>query len=207
MAHFTPVLETQSLVVTPDLLPISDEFHLLISSKDHRHAFASSPDLNGELTLIVEELESRLGPIILIEHGGVDGQGANGRASVQSIDHRHIHVLPAYRDLLPVLSAKLSDLALLHELIEIADSSPLAVAQLTELATRRVGYIYAHSAKEGMALIAPDKQGDLPSQLSQRTLAPLLGKQTVNWKELPEDVSLQAISAERIQVTIERCQI
>lgn len=209
LVHSKPLWRTENLVVTTDLLPISDDFHLLITTPEHLHAFATTPSLDPELASLLKIMQDKLGPLLLIEHGGVDGEShlVKKRSGVQSIYHRHIHVLPAQDNLLQIISEALDKANILYTLINTNASTPLSIAQLIELGEQKTSYLFAHSLSHRQAILAPDEHNSFPSQISQRALAPILGGQQVNWKKMSESTELQGISAQRIKSTIERCCI
>ncbi len=102
-----PLIETNNLIVMPDLVPVSDIFHLIIKTIDHKSAFGVSPELGRELSLVLELLEFRTGyPLIVAEHGGSGTPSV--KSSVQSIHHRHLHVLPGTIDATKVIGEVLN---------------------------------------------------------------------------------------------------
>ncbi|MFH1244716.1 MAG: hypothetical protein V1487_04085 [bacterium] len=200
-----PILSTERLKVIPDLMPVSDEFHVLITSFDHRHAFASSPELDTELSLIISILEVRTGrPLIIAEHGGVEELGVTSK--VQSIHHRHLHILPATVPATQIIADALDKERIKYTLGTAESPSPLANRSLIEVSKGGNGYLYLHDHHRNTSLLAPDRRNKFPSQITQRHLAiAYLGK-FHNWKELLESPQSQQIAAQRIISTIERCQ-
>lgn len=200
-----PILSSDNLRVIPDLMPISDLFHLLITSLDHRHSFASSPELDAELRLILEIIESRTKtPCLIAEHGGVEELAVVSK--VQSIHHRHLHVLPATVDATHIVSNALNKQQISHQLGSADSPSPLTNTNLIEASQSGNGYLYIHDHHRNTSLLAPDKNNEFPSQITQRHLAIAYLGEFHNWKDLLASPKSQQIAAQRILGTIERCQ-
>lgn len=200
-----PILSTKRLKVIPDLMPVSDEFHVLITSLDHRHAFASSPELDTELKLILSILEVRTGtPLIIAEHGGAEESSVASK--VQSIHHRHLHILPATVDATKIIGDVLKNEGIDFSLGGASTPSPLANSALIQVSQSNEGYLYLHDHYSNVSLLAPDKDNQFPSQITQRHLAIAYLGEFHNWKELLASTQSQQIAAQRIISTIERCQ-
>jgi hypothetical protein len=151
-----PILSTERLKVIPDLMPVSDEFHILITSLDHRHAFASSPELDTELSLILSIIEARTGiPLIIAEHGGAEESRVASK--VQSIHHRHLHLLPATIDATKIIGDVLKNEGIGYSLGEASTPSPLTNSALIQVSQSNEGYLYLHDHHSNVSLLAPDK--------------------------------------------------
>ena len=200
-----PILSTERLKVIPDLMPVSDEFHVLITSLDHRHAFASSPELDTELSLILSILEARTGrPLIIAEHGGAEESSVASK--VQSIHHRHLHILPGTVDATKIIGGVLKNEGIDYSLGVANTPSPLTNTSLIQVSQNNEGYLYLHDHSRNISLLAPDKDNEFPSQITQRHLAIAYLGEFHNWKELLTSTQSQQIAAKRIISTIERCQ-
>lgn len=187
------LVESDHLVATPDLLPINSLFHVLIKSIDHKYAFASSPELDRELRLLLEILTWRTGEkLIIAEHGGVEGQTAS---SIQSIHHRHMHILPATVDAVSIVESELTKQGIASGRKKVESLSPLSNKVLTNT---RIGYLYLQDNMSKECLLAPDLEGNFPSQITQKNLALAYTNKFHNWKDLQHSDALQQIAAQRI---------
>ncbi len=200
-----PLIETNNLIVMPDLLPVSDIFHLIIKTVDHKSAFGVSPELDKELSLVLELLEFRTGyPLIVAEHGG--SATPSVKSSVQSIHHRHLHVVPGTIDATNVISKVLKNEKIDYQIDKVRSRSPLTNDHLLSESSSGFGYLYIHDYRRNAGLLAPDRSNSFPSQITQRNLAIAYLGEFHNWKELQNSQASQQIAAQRIISTIERCQ-
>ena len=184
-AYRRPVLiETDRFVAMPSVGALAPG-HLLLSPKRHVRSLAAlSANEIDEAVEMLERLARRLeisfgGPVQLFEHGNA----TCGSTVACSVEHAHLHVLPAVPDLWP------------------APPLPLQWTRLpglTGLAERTGGREYVSlRAADGIwrAAVCPSTV-HVPSQLLRRHAATLLGRpHEWNWRTHP--------AIERLRLTID----
>ncbi len=192
-----PVLETDRMVVTPDVLAVSPDFHLILYTReDHLASFASSPELQEEVGGVLHSLGTTIEkPIIFVEHGGV--AGLEKPSTVQTVSHRHAHILPGELRLIDFLGDVLDGMKIDYTRFVSYDSSPLA-AMTGFLECQQFGYLFAQDINTGRGLVAFDQENIWPSQITQRNVAQLLSGRELNWKIIGEDQELAQLSVQRI---------
>ncbi len=140
----------------------------------------------------------------MAEHGGSGTPSV--KSSVQSIHHRHLHVLPGTIDATKVIGEVLNSENIDYQLDKVRFRSPLTNDHLLSESSSGFGYLYIHDYRRNVGLLAPDRSNSFPSQITQRNLALAYLGEFHNWKELHNSQTSQQIAAQRIINTIERCK-
>jgi diadenosine tetraphosphate (Ap4A) HIT family hydrolase len=148
--------------------------HVLVCPKEHaRSIAAASSQAASDVEAIAEKCreelrQSRRLPVHAFEHGS----SATGERVACSVEHAHLHLVPADVEIRP----QLHSLAEWHSL----EPSTEAIRLMAE------GREYlAYEAPDGERLLAVTDSG-FPSQLLRQVLAAALGKPTKwNWREHP----------------------
>ena len=198
-----PVLETERIIVTPDVLAVSPEFHLvLFTREDHLTSFASSPELQEEVGSVLHSLGMSLNqPIVFVEHGGV--MGLTKPSTLQTVGHRHAHILPGELRLTDFLGDVLIGMGIDYTTFNSQDTSPLAaISEFPEC--QQYGYLFAQDITTGRGLVAFDRENVWPSQITQKNVARLLSGQELDWKAMQQDPELARLSVQRVVSTHER---
>ena len=167
-------LESRLSAVIPSLGPLVDG-HSLICPKKHRISLAEmSPEELGDLVAVSEHLERVLRkcfgmPVHRFEHGNAK----NLSRVVCSVEHAHLHLLPAEVNLVDVLINE-------HGFQEIAEG----VSSLPQIAGEEE-YIF-YSSPSGDSFIRTLEVEKIPSQFFRRLFAASLGnRENWNWRDEP----------------------
>lgn len=206
----TPVVEMDNLVVTPDVLPASPDFHLIVYTReDCKVSFASSPELWSEMGEVLFQLEDLLNkPLFFVEHGGFSGNSKSGAGTskVQTVSHRHAHLFPYELRLADYMHDALDEMKIENNRFTNGSYSPLlTMDKLPEC--RRNSYLFAQEVKEGgRGLVAYDRENIWPSQITQKNISDLLSGRELDWKLIEEDDELARTSVRRVLNIIEKCR-
>ncbi len=164
--------ETQRLAVIPSLGALAYG-HVLITPRGHRRSWASATaeereSLSETLDPITQELERRSGGSVhIFEHGS----SAGGASVACSVEHAHLHLVPAEVEIW-------SGLATRFQWQEVFD--------LEELDSAAEGHEYLlYRPPYGGFHISLHDEGVLPSQLLRRVLADSLADPDWNWRVTP----------------------
>lgn len=163
--------ETHNFRVVPTVGPLTVG-HLLIITKDHYLSMAHlDPSLCRELAYVYEEtrvvLLKTYGRPIFFEHGPVSPQKKSG----QSIDHAHIHAIPAPLDLAVDLRKKFPEKRI------------TGLTELKQQVTKGVPYLFFEDVKRNRYIYDASV---VPSQYLRRLVAIKLGKEDEwDWHKFP----------------------
>lgn len=183
-------LENAAATVMPSLGPLASG-HSIVCPKVHRRSFAecSTDELRSSLALAAEA-EWRLRalggvPVHRFEHGN-----ATGRTEVAcSVEHAHLHLLPAAVDPWPRLEALGG-----WRTLDLAVDSPVALTGGAEY------LLYGPPGERQVRIRVGDQDERSPSQLIRQIFADLLNRaDRWNWREHPD-----AGSAHRTFVELSR---
>ncbi len=194
LVHF---VETDNVLVIPDLLPVG--IHLLMIIKRHNYSFAAHPELVKEVGSALHQTEQiTRTPIVFIEHGGIADGGSN-----QSIYHQHAHLFGANGfDLVRFMSNVLNDKQIFYQQFFTPDPSP--ITNLGQVYQNKA-YLYLQQGHRG--IIAHDPDNSFPSQLAQRNIGWLFENRELDWKQIPHNPELARLSVQKIIELIERCKL
>ncbi len=181
-------METESFVVIPSLGPIASG-HVLVCPKSHVKSLACVPpglddefqQLKGRLTHILEDLYEA--PVHCFEHGSAR---LNGRV-LCTVDHAHLHLLPADVDIWGLLNGG-------PEWTPV-ESSLLAISS----SVRDSEYLFYESPDHRAVTAIPDDDG-FESQYLRRVFCEALKRESEwNWRDTPQpvdaDLAFRAIHA------------
>ncbi len=200
------VAETRHFWVKPDVLPGNPEGkHILIIPRPHVYNYAGLAADSGivyELGGLMRELEARFGPLVIFEHGGL-GPGQNH----QSIYHAHFH---AYAGLEGV-----DVISYMHDMLNGGlepDGLVYPHVIIKNLKAHFNGnptsYLYIEQGP--WAIYAPDPNGTMRSQITQRAMHLLFSGLKLDWKKIEEHRGWGddwgKLSAQRIMSLIDFCQ-
>jgi ATP adenylyltransferase len=164
--------ETPRLAVIPSLGALTFG-HVLVVPREHRRSWASaSPGERGSLLeildLLSEELERQTeAPVHIFEHGS----SAGGNSIACSVEHAHLHLVPADVDIWSGLVERLRWRELSH-----LEELPYAVGGSEYL---------LYCPPGGVAHLSLHGEGMIPSQLLRRVLAESLIEANWDWRSEP----------------------
>ncbi len=199
LAH---LLETDNVVLKPDILPSSPDGHFLVIPKEHNLSFASLPHLAGEVGNMIYEAEQIIKrPLVFFEHGSI-----HEGSKVQSVYHQHGHLIPdGSIDMLAYMCDSLKKMNIQYDVVDTADLSPIINLQKV---CKGFNYLYVQQGRVG--LIAHDskdgKSADtFPSQITQRKVSELLWHKPLDWKKISCSPELAKLSVSTIAHIVDEC--
>jgi len=169
-------IESAHFAVLPSLGPLAPG-HVLLCSKDHYKSFAAVPaDLDEEFEEIKRMLAARLeqefgSAVHFFEHGSAPKDSR----IICTVDHAHLHCVPADIEIWPMLSS--------------FDEEWVSVAPfLTDmrLAVAQREYLYYESPNGLAAIATSQSRRGFESQIMRRTFSQALGRPDQwNWRTAP----------------------
>lgn len=187
--------KTDNFVVVPDIAPLT-EGHMLIIPINHimccGDAIQKYPEEFIELkSLITRALKMAYGSCIFFEHGAVHNLRAGN-----SIDHAHLHCLPATVDILnnDNNSKKWQKL----------DS----FLDLRTISSQNTAYLFFENASGIQSIHKLESpQPPLPSQYLRKAIAEKLGIVQWNWREMIHSPHYKNINRKRILDGVDKIRL
>lgn len=186
--HCLPIAETDNFLVNPDILPVNpDGRHFLVFPKIHRFNFASfggNPPIVNELGSLIYQLEQKFGPLAIFEHGGIEEGGNN-----QSIYHAHFHAVGGLEgfDIISWMADMVSGGLSIDEVYPYKIYPAPNYDFLTNLHHRFNNHPYLYAEQGPRAIYIEDKDGNMRSQVTQRSLHLFFSKKILDWKKIFEN--------------------
>lgn len=184
------IYETTNFLVAPDIAPLI-EGHLLLFPKAHyisvgnliAEHFSEFTDVKN---YILHLFLNRYSRPVFFEHGAAKTQKAGN-----SIDHAHLHCLPADIDLVSNQNVPW-----------IAINSLL---DLTKFYENNIPYIYFEDCSGNMFVsLLHDERKDLPSQFLRKVVANILGSENWNWREMITNANYKEINRSKVINSVEK---
>ncbi len=169
-----PLLAARERAVTMPSVGALVEGHVLVCPCEHARSVAAADDAAvGDVEVLAAETRWRLEQrTTLPVHGFEHGSGDNGLRVACSIEHAHLHLLPADVEIRPRL----------RQLCEWQPIEP-GIEPLRAAADGREYLLY--EAPDGERWLSPTEVG-FPSQLLRQVFAAALGREDEwNWREHP----------------------
>lgn len=198
------VTETENFQVKPDILPGNpDGRHVLIHPKFHVYNHAGLTKYIDEMGQLVYQLEQKLGPLVIFEHGGLKQGSSN-----QSIYHAHLHAYGGLEevDVIKWMEHMLSGGLGKDEIYPYNIFPAPDYAFLANLNGNFNGYPYLYVEQGSWAIMVEDPEERMKSQVTQRSMHKFFSGEILDWKKVDENEEYARESVRRIANLIEFCE-
>lgn len=180
------IYRTDNFIVVPDIAPLIEGHLLIIPITHYLCCGAALQEHSAELAelkaFITHVVQTAYGDCMFIEHGAAQDLRAGN-----SIDHAHLHCLPADIDI-TVSSNELGVWEQLYSFLELCTFSTQNKAYLFYENTR--GRKYVH--------VLDKSKVSLPSQYLRKSFADGLGSKWWDWREMIHDSEYRSVNSKRI---------
>lgn len=198
------VLESDNFLVKPDVLPGNpDGRHVLIYPKFHVYNHAELSSYIPEMGRVVYQLEQKLGPLVIFEHGGI--KAGNNH---QSVYHAHIHAYAGLEgvDIIEWMRHMLSGGLGEDEIYPYKILPAPDYAFLANLNGNFKGYPYLYVEQGSWAIMVEDSEGKMQSQVTQRSMHLFFSGEILDWKKIPENEEYAQESVRRLANLVDLCE-
>lgn len=200
------LFESKNLRVIPDSFPVrsSGQHALIVDSSSHAGAYAHPEDLGAEVEYVIHRLrQESKGPVIVGEHGAGLPQFGHAKAKIQSILHRHLHLIWGDgngRDPIRFMLEFLREKGWFPTSIDMRDVNTVSI--LKKLYSGNP-YLFLSDGSRGIWL--EDPADAMPSMTIQGGLGENYSGRALSWKKIPEDPILAREATARIMNLMSLC--